>query len=173
MLCVRAWTVRVSVDFGRLVSFVFHWWWIDCSFLRLRLVLPWSIVGLPLTAPFSPILLDASPFHQICRVQKHRKKCVRAAETPKKQVSHTGSAYLTIQVIPHRLYSFSIQPKLLTLQIFRTVTHPNKRSTRVSAYAINCAQILRKTIAKHHVAAGTNDLSPNNEKRAIPAQQPD
>ena len=60
-----------------------------CSFLRLRLVLPWSIVGLPLTAPFSPILLDASPFHQICRVQKHRKKCVRAAETSRKQVSHT------------------------------------------------------------------------------------
>ena len=27
MLCVRAWTVRVSVDFVGLMSFVFHWWW--------------------------------------------------------------------------------------------------------------------------------------------------
>ena len=26
MLCVRAWTVRVSVDFAGLVSFVFHYW---------------------------------------------------------------------------------------------------------------------------------------------------
>ena len=25
--CVRAWTVRVSVDFAGLMSFVFHWWW--------------------------------------------------------------------------------------------------------------------------------------------------
>ena len=27
VLCVRAWTVRVSVDFVGLMSFVFHWWW--------------------------------------------------------------------------------------------------------------------------------------------------
>ena len=27
MLCVRAETVRVSVDFVWLVSFVFHYWW--------------------------------------------------------------------------------------------------------------------------------------------------
>ena len=27
VLCVRAWTVRVSVDFAGLMSFVFHWWW--------------------------------------------------------------------------------------------------------------------------------------------------
>ena len=33
------------------------------------------------------------------------------------------------------------------------------------------AQILRKAIAKPTVAAGTNDLSPNNEKRAIKAQR--
>ena len=46
VLCVRAWTVRISVDFVGLVSFVFHWWWIDCSFLRLRNVLQWSIVGI-------------------------------------------------------------------------------------------------------------------------------
>ena len=45
-VCVRAGIVRVSVDFVGLVSFVFHWWWIDCSFLRLRNVLQWSIVGI-------------------------------------------------------------------------------------------------------------------------------
>ena len=27
LLGVRAWTVRVSVDFVGLVSHVFHWWW--------------------------------------------------------------------------------------------------------------------------------------------------
>ena len=27
VLCVRAWTVRVSVDFAGLGSHVFHWWW--------------------------------------------------------------------------------------------------------------------------------------------------
>ena len=47
---VRSGIVRVSVDFVGLVSFVFHWWWIDCSFLRLRNVLQWSIVGFALTA---------------------------------------------------------------------------------------------------------------------------
>ena len=40
----------------------------DCSFLRLRGVLPWICVELPLTAPFLPISLDASPFHQLRRV---------------------------------------------------------------------------------------------------------
>ena len=46
VLGVRAEIVRISVDFAGLVSFVFHWWWIDCSFLRLRGVLLWSIVGI-------------------------------------------------------------------------------------------------------------------------------
>ena len=64
LLCVRAWTVRVSVNFAGLWSFVFHWWWIGCSCLRLRGVLLWIFVELPLTAPFFPILLDVSPFHQ-------------------------------------------------------------------------------------------------------------
>ena len=36
--CVRAWTVRVSVDFVWLVSFVFHYWW-D------RLFVPAATVG--------------------------------------------------------------------------------------------------------------------------------
>ena len=46
-------------------------------------------LGLPLTAPFLPISLDASPFHQLRRVQKYRKKRVRAAETLRKQVFRT------------------------------------------------------------------------------------
>ena len=40
MLCVRAEVACVSVDFVGLWSFVFHWWWMDCSCLRLRGVLP-------------------------------------------------------------------------------------------------------------------------------------
>ena len=46
---------------------------IGCSCLRLRWVLPWSIVELPLTATFLPILYSASPFHQCCRVEEYRK----------------------------------------------------------------------------------------------------
>ena len=46
---------------------------IDCSCLRLRGVLPFSFVGLPLTAPFLPISYSASPFHQLRRVQKYCK----------------------------------------------------------------------------------------------------
>ena len=56
-----------------LVSFVFHWWWIDCTFLRLRSVLLWSIVGITADRDIVPISLEASPFHQLCRVQKCRK----------------------------------------------------------------------------------------------------
>ena len=52
---------KITVGFG--LSF-FIGGGMDCSFLRLRDVLLWSIVELPLTAPFFPILLDASPFHQ-------------------------------------------------------------------------------------------------------------
>ena len=44
VLCVRAETVRVSENHAGHMSFVFHWWWMDCSFLRLRGVLLWSIV---------------------------------------------------------------------------------------------------------------------------------
>ena len=40
VLGVRAETVRISENHARHMSFVFHWWWMDCSFLRLRGVLP-------------------------------------------------------------------------------------------------------------------------------------
>ena len=78
---------KISLGFGRLF---FIGGGMDCSFLRLRWVLPWSIVELPLTATFLPISWSASPFHQCCRVQKSRKKCARAAETSRKQIFHTG-----------------------------------------------------------------------------------
>ena len=45
-------------------------------------------LGLPLTAPFLPISLDASPFHQLCWVEEYRKKRVRAACASRKWVSH-------------------------------------------------------------------------------------
>ena len=53
----------------------------DCSFLRLRGVLPWSIVGITADRAIVPILYGASPFHQLRRVEEYRKKRVRAAET--------------------------------------------------------------------------------------------
>ena len=70
--------------------------------VRFSLVVGWTVracgyvafcygylLGLPLPAPFLPISLDASPFHQLRRVEEYRKKRVRAAETLRKQVSHT------------------------------------------------------------------------------------
>ena len=44
---------------------------IDCTSLRLREVLLWIFVELPLTAPFQQFRMDASPFHQLCRVQEY------------------------------------------------------------------------------------------------------
>ena len=51
----------------------------DCTFLRLRGVLPWICVELPrnvlrrLTRDIVPILYSASPFHQLCRVEEYSK----------------------------------------------------------------------------------------------------
>ncbi|MDY3941679.1 MAG: hypothetical protein SOZ09_06805, partial [Eubacteriales bacterium] len=52
---------KITVGFDR--SF-FIGGGMDCSFLRLRDVLPWICVELPLTASFLPISLGASSFHQ-------------------------------------------------------------------------------------------------------------
>ena len=74
VLCVRAWTVRVSVDFVGHMSFIFHWWWdrlfIPAATWRFAVVYRWITAD----RAISTISLDASPFHQICRVQKYRKK---------------------------------------------------------------------------------------------------
>ena len=51
----------ISLGFGRTFFIIGG---MDCTFLRLRGVLPWICVELPLTAPFLPISLGASSFHQ-------------------------------------------------------------------------------------------------------------
>ena len=61
---------KISLGIG---SFVFHWWWDGLYVPAATWCFAFSFVELPLTAPFSPISLDASPFHQCCRVQKYRK----------------------------------------------------------------------------------------------------
>ena len=58
----------ISMGFGRTF---FIGGGMDCSFLRLREVLLYSFVELPLTAPFLPISMDASPFHQLRRVKEY------------------------------------------------------------------------------------------------------
>ena len=60
---------KISLGFGRSFFIIGGK---DCSFLRLRGVLLCSIVGITADRAIVPILLDASPFHQICRVQKCR-----------------------------------------------------------------------------------------------------
>ena len=89
-ICVRAGIVRVSVGLLGLYRSFFIIGGMDCTFLRLRDVLPFSIVGITADREMVPISLDASPFHQLCRVQEYRKKCVRAVKTSRKWVSHTG-----------------------------------------------------------------------------------
>ena len=71
VLCVRAVVVRVSVGLLGLDRSFFIIGGIDRLCLRLRGVLLWSIVELPLTAPFLPILHGASPFHQLRRVEEY------------------------------------------------------------------------------------------------------
>ena len=124
----------------------------DCSFLRLRGVLPWICVELPLTAPFLPILLDASPFHQrifplnVAGVEEYCK---------------TALVQLVLQE-----NGYPIQYKLLTIYIPTPL--PNKTNDLLAVSANPT-----KEKANLHVAAGMNSLSPNNEKRAIQAGQPD
>ena len=117
----------------------------DCSFLRLRDVLLWSIVGITADRAIFPILLDVSPFHQICRVQNDRK-----------------TAFVQLKLQENR---YSIQSKLLTIQVI-----PHRYPPKETIQS-RLAQILRKTIAKHSVAAETNSLSTTNEKRTIQAQR--
>ena len=69
---------------------------------------------------------------------------------------------LTIQVFPYRLYSFPY-----SIGYYNT-SFPYRYTPKETPYP-RSAQILRKTIAKHHVAAGTNSPSTTNEKRTIQA----
>ena len=62
---------------------------------------------------------------------------------------------------------YSIQPKPLTIQVIPHYYPPKETIQSRSA------QIQQISVAKPHIAAGTNDLPPNNEKRATKAQQPD
>ena len=70
MLCVRSWTVRVSVGLVWLVSLVFHYWVeknaVCVSFFARFLITADREIG--------PISLDASPFHQIGWAEPYCKK---------------------------------------------------------------------------------------------------
>ena len=58
MLCVRAWTVRVSENHAGHISFVFIIGGIGRLFLRLRMVLLLAFIGFALTASRSFIFAD-------------------------------------------------------------------------------------------------------------------
>ena len=70
VLCVRAWTVRVSVGLVGLVSFVFHYWGkkdaVCLAFTHVFLITA--------DREMVPILSGASPFHQIGWVEPYWKK---------------------------------------------------------------------------------------------------
>ena len=119
MLGVRAEVACVSENLVGLWSFVFHYW------LKKKTLVGWLcsfVFGLPLTAPFLPISYDASPFHQICRVQKYRK-----------------TAFVRLKLQENR---YPIQYKLLTIQPI-PYRYPPKETIQSRS-----AQILRKNIAK-------------------------
>ena len=61
----------------------------DCSFLRLRGVLLWSIVGITADRAIFSNFVGCKPISPMLPGAKISKKCVRAAETARKQVSNT------------------------------------------------------------------------------------
>ena len=77
----------------------------DCSFLRLRGVLIWIFVGITADRAIVPISYSASPFHQLCRVQKCCKNAFMQLKLQENGCP-VQAKLLTIQVIPHRLSSF-------------------------------------------------------------------
>ena len=150
--CVRAEVACVSENLAG------HWVF-RFSFVVDRLFVPaatvdfaFSFVELPLTAPFLPISLDASPFHQYCRVQEYRKTAFVRLKLQENGYP-IPSKSLTIPVIPHRLYSFPYSLSYYNTSF--TYRYPPKETPQSRS-----AQILRKAIAKPTVAAGTNDPSP-------------
>ena len=70
VLCVRAWTVRVSVGLVWLVSLIFHYW------VEKRRCLCILFARFLITADreMVPILLGASPFHQLGWAEPYCKK---------------------------------------------------------------------------------------------------
>ena len=70
MLCVRAWTVRVSVGLVWLVSFVFHYWWKKDAVCVSFLLVFWITAD----REIGPISSGASPFHQIGWAESYCKK---------------------------------------------------------------------------------------------------
>ena len=61
VLCVRSWTVRVSVGLVWLVSLVFHYW-VEKNAVCLALT---HVFGITADRVIVPISFGASPFHQI------------------------------------------------------------------------------------------------------------
>ena len=139
MLCVRAWTVRVSVDFAGLGSHVFHWWWeglfIPAATWCFAIVFYWITADRAISSnfvgckPISPADISA----KCCWVEEYCK---------------TALVQLVLQE-----NGYPIQSKLLTIYIPTTVSGKMNDPTAVSANPT-------KEKANLHVAAGTNDLSP-------------
>ena len=86
---------------------------IGCSFLRLRDVLLWSIVGITADRAISTISYSASPFQQCCRVEEYCK---------------TALVQLVLQE-----NGYPVQPKLLTIYIPTPVSAKMNDPTAVSA----------------------------------------
>ena len=65
MLCVRAWTVRVSENLVGLWSHVFHWWWDGLFVPAVRGVLLWPIVGITADRAISSNFVVCKPISPI------------------------------------------------------------------------------------------------------------
>ena len=99
-LCSGWYRSRFSRVVGR-VSFVFHYWWVERSYLRLRGVLLWSFVGLPLTAKWYQFRWVQAPFTKYAG-------CKNLAKTAFVRLKLQENGYpiqykpITIQLIPYR-----------------------------------------------------------------------
>ena len=64
VLCVRAWTVRVSGNHVGLWAFVFHWWWEGLFVPAATVGFAINIRRITADRAIVSILYSASPFHQ-------------------------------------------------------------------------------------------------------------
>ena len=89
LLCVRAWTVRVSGNHVGLWTFVFHWWWEGLFVPAATVGFAINIRRITADRDISSNFVWCKPISPIVPGARILKKCVRAACTLRKPVSHT------------------------------------------------------------------------------------
>ena len=139
----------------------FRWAWV----VRFSLVVGWTVracgygmfcyglsLGLPLTATLYQFRIVQAHFTKYAGCKNIVKNAFVQLKLHKNGYPIPSASNDT--AYPTQAIQFFIQSKLLTIQ-----TIPYRYQSKQTIHP-RSAQILRKAIAKHHVAAGINDRSP-------------